>query len=82
VGWHVGERRRGKVCGEEIKVNRFFFVTDGMVGNFLPTLATPKIGGAPLEELQEKKWSGADFLWSGVEIVEVFGYFFTEWSQI
>jgi hypothetical protein len=38
-----------------------------VVGNFLPTLATPKIGGAPLEELQEKKWSGANFLWSGVE---------------
>jgi hypothetical protein len=26
----------------------------------------------------EKSWSGADFLWSGVEFVEVFGYFFME----
>jgi hypothetical protein len=24
----------------------------------------------------EKSWSGADFLWSGVEFVEVFVYFF------
>jgi hypothetical protein len=30
VRWHAGERLRGKVCGEEIKVNCFFFVTDGI----------------------------------------------------
>jgi hypothetical protein len=27
-------------------------------------------------------WSGADFRWSGAELVEMFGYFFLKWSQI
>ena len=55
-------------------------VTSGMVGNF-----------NQLHQLQEwvehllrsskKKWSGASFLWSGVELLVVFGYFFMEWSQ-
>jgi hypothetical protein len=57
----------------------FSCVTGGMVGNFPPTLLAPKIGGVPHEELK-KRWSGADFRWSGAELVEVFGYFF--WSGV
>jgi hypothetical protein len=47
----------------------FSCVTGGMVGNFPPTLLAPKIGGVPHEEVK-KRWSGADFRWSGVFGVE------------
>ena len=53
-------------------------VISGIVGKYLPTPSAPPaldFGGAPLKELQ-KKWSGANFLWSGVELARVFGYFF------
>ena len=56
-------------------------VISGIVGKYLPTPSAPPaldFGGAPLKELQ-KKWSGANFLWSGVELARVFGYFFS-WS--
>jgi hypothetical protein len=39
-----------------------------MVGNFPLALPASKIGGAPHEELQ-KRWSGADFGWSGAELL-------------
>jgi hypothetical protein len=31
----------------------------------------------PLEELK-KTWSGANISWSGVKLVDLFGYFFME----
>jgi len=63
----------------------FFFLKGYMcnqwqVGNYPPTPSCPLFGGAPLEELPKKIWSRANFSWSGVELVDLFGYFFMEWS--
>jgi hypothetical protein len=49
-----------------------------MVGNFTPTLSTPKIGGVPLEKLQKKSWSGANFLGVEWSCLSCFGNFL--WS--
>jgi hypothetical protein len=81
----IGEGRgRRPVNVRGIDCEPFFScVTGGVVGNSPPTLPAPRIGGVPHEELK-KRWSGggADFWWSGGELVEVFEYFFMELSQI
>ena len=51
------------------------------VGN-IPTPAAPHFGGAPLEELQVFCGVELIFLWSGMELSDVFGQKKVEWNQI